>query len=57
MEEGLKTISAINLDTVQTVARDRIGRYLGAIGVRRKAELRERLRFALELDESSSPQP
>jgi mRNA interferase MazF len=49
--EGLKEPSAANLDSVQTVSKDRIGRYLGSIDPARKRELREALLFALELDE------
>ena len=51
LEEGLKTTSAANLDAVQTVSKQRIGRYLGAVAGQRRTELRTALLFALDLDQ------
>ena len=50
VDAGLKTESVANLDCVQTVHKDRIGRYLGALPVERRAEVRAALLFALGLD-------
>lgn len=55
MAEGLKTDSVANFDSLQTVARNRVGRLLGSIGTHRKREIRDALLFALELDEHSIP--
>ncbi len=51
VDEGLKEESAANLDALQTVPKQRIGRYLGSLSRQRKAELRAALLFALDLDE------
>ena len=51
VEEGLKEPSAANFHSLQTVAKDRIGRYVGSIDVARSSELRDALLFALNLDE------
>jgi mRNA interferase MazF len=48
--EGLKSESVANLDSLQTVGKERLGRYIGSISVRRKTELRKALLFALELN-------
>jgi mRNA interferase MazF len=50
VDAGLKTASVANLDCVQTVAKTRIGRFLGALGAHRRAEVRTALCFALGLD-------
>ena len=49
-EKGLKTPSAANLDSMQTVSKRRVGRYLGALSKARVAEVRDALLFALGLD-------
>jgi mRNA interferase MazF len=48
--EGLKVPSVANFDAVQTVAKHRVGRYLGTLAPRRRDEVRAALLFALELD-------
>ena len=48
--EGLKQPSVVNLDSLQTISAGRLGRYLGSIDRRRKAEIREALLFGLELE-------
>jgi mRNA interferase MazF len=53
-EHGLKAESVANLDSVQTVRKEHIGRYVGAIGAEHKPALREALLFALELEEEAS---
>jgi mRNA interferase MazF len=50
VEEGLKTTSALNLDSIQTVDKKRIGRYLGSLDIGRLEELREAVLFALGLE-------
>lgn len=50
VKEGLKNESAVSLDNVQTVARERVGRQVGALSPARKAEVRRALLFALELE-------
>jgi mRNA interferase MazF len=50
-DEGLKRPSAANFDALQTVAKERVGRYLGSLDRRRKAEVRRALLLALELSE------
>ena len=47
--EGLKVDSVASLDSLQTVASERLGRYLGSVGAQRKSEIRNALLFALEL--------
>jgi mRNA interferase MazF len=49
-EEGLKIPSAANLDSLQTVSKRRVGRYLGALSLARRTEVREALLFALGLE-------
>ena len=48
--EGLKGESVVNLDSIQTVSKERVGRYVGSIARNRKMDLRLALLFALELD-------
>lgn len=48
--EGLKDPSVANLDSIQTVSRTRLGRYLGPIAASRKDEVRRALLFAFELE-------
>ncbi len=50
VEHGLKTKSVASLDSLQTVRKDRVGRWLGTVERGRKNEIREALLFALELD-------
>lgn len=49
-EAGLKEESAAKLDQVQSVPRDRIGKFIGSLDPERKREIRDALLFALELD-------
>ena len=50
LDEGLKIASVANLDSVQTVAIERLGRYLGSLQKGRKPEVRKALLFAFELE-------
>jgi mRNA interferase MazF len=50
VEEGLKTPSAVNLDSVQTISKERVGRYLGSLARSRRGEVRDALLFALGLE-------
>lgn len=50
VEEGLKQASAINFDHVQTISKERLGRYLGSVSPLRKREIAEAVQFALELE-------
>jgi mRNA interferase MazF len=52
-EHGLKAASAANLDSVQTVRKERIGRYVGSVAPECRQEIRQALLFALELDDAS----
>jgi len=49
-DEGLKVPSAANLDSLQTVSKARIGRYLGSLPLARRADVRDALLFAFGLD-------
>lgn len=49
-ESGLKEASAAKLDQIQSIGRDRIGRFVGTLDPSRKVEVRDALLFALELD-------
>jgi mRNA interferase MazF len=49
-DHGLKEPSVAKLDALQTVARDRVGRFVGSVGPELKPRIREALLFALELD-------
>ena len=49
-ENGLKAASVANLDSIQTVSKERVGAWVGSIGADRKSALREALLFAFELD-------
>ena len=49
-ESGLKEESVAKLDQLQSVSRERVGRYVGGLDPARKKEVREALLFALELD-------
>lgn len=49
-ESGLKTHSTANFDSVQTVSKTRVGRFLGSIDSRRKPEISAALLQAFELD-------
>jgi mRNA interferase MazF len=51
VDEGLRTESSANLHALQTVPKDRVGRFLGSLGRGRRREVREALLFALDLDE------
>jgi mRNA interferase MazF len=46
IEEGLKTDSAINLDHVQTVERNRLGFYIGSLGEAKMAAVCRALAIA-----------
>ena len=48
-DAGLKADSAANVDCLQTVRKQRIGRYLGRLGNERRAEVLEAVCFAFEL--------
>jgi mRNA interferase MazF len=50
-ESGLKTASAVTFDHLQTVPKQRLGRYLGSLPWSRRAEIREALLFALSLEQ------
>lgn len=49
-ESGLKEESVVKLDQLQSISRDRIGKFVGSLDPSRKRELRDALLFALELD-------
>jgi mRNA interferase MazF len=49
-ESGLKTTSAANFDNLQTVSKERLGRYLGTLPRNRWREVREAVLFALALE-------
>ncbi|MSP62907.1 MAG: type II toxin-antitoxin system PemK/MazF family toxin [Myxococcales bacterium] len=51
IESGLKVASVANLDSLFTVAKERVGRYLGTLAPSRRRELRDALLFAFQLDE------
>jgi mRNA interferase MazF len=50
-EAGLKAASAASFDNLQTVPKDRVGRYLGSLPPSRRREVRQALLFALSLDQ------
>lgn len=50
-DNGLKVTSVANFDSLQTVGKERIGRYLGSVGAQRRSEVREALLFAFDLEE------
>ena len=50
-ESGLKEPSAAKLDQIQSVHRDRLGRWVGSLDGARKREVREAVLFALDLDD------
>jgi mRNA interferase MazF len=50
-ENGLKAPSVANLDSIFTVDKRRIGRYLGSLDPSRKQVLRDALLFAFGLDD------
>lgn len=50
-EDGVKTLSAVNLDHIQTVSKDRIGAYIARLPETKLAELKSALLFALGFDE------
>lgn len=50
-DNGLKVPSVANFDSLQTVGKERIGRYLGSIGSQRRSEVRDALLFAFDLEE------
>jgi mRNA interferase MazF len=49
--EGMKAICVAKLDSLQTIAKERLGRYVGRVDASRRRQIREALLFALELDE------
>jgi mRNA interferase MazF len=49
--EGMKRPCVAKLDALQTISRDRIGRYVGCVEFRHKRQIRDAVLFALELDE------
>jgi mRNA-degrading endonuclease toxin of MazEF toxin-antitoxin module len=51
IDEGLKQSSAADLHALQTVPKDRVGRFLGSLGRERTRELRAAVLFALDLDD------
>lgn len=51
IENGLKVSSVANFDSLQTVGKERIGRYLGSVGAARKSEIREALLFSFDLED------
>ncbi|HEY3234900.1 MAG TPA: hypothetical protein VGJ84_09280 [Polyangiaceae bacterium] len=50
-EAGLKAPSGANLYALQSVSKQRLGKYLGSVPARCKLEIRRALLFALELDD------
>jgi mRNA interferase MazF len=50
IDEGLKTQSAVNLDHVQTVAREALRRYIGSLGREKIAAVCARLAIAVACD-------
>lgn len=46
-DEGLKHDSAVNLDHLQTVAKDQLGNYIGQVGEAKMREVCKRLGIAL----------
>jgi mRNA interferase MazF len=50
VDEGLKTRSAINLDHVQTVEQNRLGRYVGSVSAQTMARVCEALAIATGCD-------
>lgn len=53
VKNGLKQESVVMFDHLVAVRKDRVGRWLGALGEERKREIREALLFAYELDNDS----
>lgn len=51
--EGLKGPSAAKLDSIQTVDKQRIGRFLGSVPAERRGEIRRAVLFAMELEDES----
>jgi mRNA interferase MazF len=49
--EGLKQASVANLDAIQTVAAERLGRFVGSLSRQRRPEIRRALLFAYDLDD------
>lgn len=47
LEDGLPTNSAVNLDHMQTVAKNKIGKQVTLLSSRRMEQVREALLFAL----------
>ena len=48
--EGLKGPSVAKLDGIQTIDKQRLGRFLGSVPASRVAELRRAVLFAMQLD-------
>lgn len=51
LNEGLKGPSAVKLDGIQTVPKEKLGRYLGSIAPNRRGELRRAVLFAMQLED------
>ena len=50
IEDGLMTDCAINLHNIQTVAKNKIGRYITTLSQQRMHEVDNAIRFALGMD-------
>lgn len=50
-QDGMKTISAINLDHIQTVSKDKIGAYITKLSEAKLEEIKSALLFALGFDD------
>ncbi len=51
-EDGLKEVSAVNLDNIQTVRKDDLGPLLAILSVERMRAVREAAAFSLGFDEA-----
>lgn len=50
-EDGVKTLSAINLDHLQTVSKDKLGTFIAKLPDAKLAEIKSALLFALGFDD------
>ena len=49
-QAGMKTVSVINLDQVQTVSKDKVGAYISKLSESKLDEIKTALLFALGFD-------
>lgn len=49
-QDGMKTISAINLDHIQTVSKDKVGAYISKLSESKLEQIKVALLFALGFD-------